>query len=366
MIYLDNASTTKLCDSGLENLIKYSVEDYYNPSAIYAVQNSNNIKQAKEEICKKLGVKFENNLIFTASATEANNLAFSVASNNFVISEGEHPSVYNKALQLANSGKDVKFVKLKPNGQIDYEELEKILSADTKFISIMHVSNETGAINDIEKIYNIKSKICPNAIFHCDGVQAFCKINTRLVKYVDLYTISAHKIGGPKGIGALYCKNIKKLKPIIEGGGQEYNLRSGTENLPAIMAFKNTIKNCNNNINYVTTLRNLFLQHIDSGIKCNIQDIDNLSPYILSMQTVGVNGETMVNALASSGIYISTGSACSSKKMGNRILNSIGKTPEEIKQSIRISFFETNTEEEILKATNIINKTYKQLCEKLK
>ena len=365
MIYLDNASTTKLCESGAENLIKYSTEEFFNPSAIYAYKNASLIKKAKETICKKLGAKFDNNLIFTASATEANNLAFTVVNNNYVISEGEHPSVYNKALQLKNAGKDVKFVPLQANGQIDYEVLEKSLDANTRFISIMHISNETGAINDIKKVYEIKTKICPEAIFHCDGVQAFGKIDTSIIKYVDMYTISAHKLGGPKGIGALYCKNIKKLKPIIEGGGQEYNLRSGTENLPAIMAFATTVETRQSDPNYVKQLHDTFIQYLDDKILHNTPDIDK-SPYVLSLQTVGVNGETMVNALANEGIFISTGSACSSKKMGNRILKSMGKTDTQIKQSIRISFFETNTAKEVIEGAKIISKVYNNLCEKLK
>lgn len=364
MIYLDNASTTKLSSAGVENLIKYSSDDFFNPSSIYAISNSKKVVYAKQIICKKLGIDFNNNLIFTGSASEANNLAFSVASNDFVVSEGEHPSVYNKAISIKNSGKNVCYVPLSKNGQIDYDVLEKILSANTKFISIIHCNNETGAINDLKRIYDIKNKICPDAIFHTDGVQAFCKLPTNDIKYVDLYTISAHKIGGPKGIGALYCKKTNKLKPIIEGGGQEYNLRSGTENLPAIMAFCATVENRVQDYDYIKQLKDTLLNNLDKGIVPNIDDTQT-SPYIISLQTTGVNGETMVNALSEKGVYISTGSACSSKKAGNRILCSMGKTAQQIKESIRISLFETNTAEEMQKASQIINQTYLDLKNKL-
>lgn len=366
MIYLDNAATTKLCKQAEDELVKYSVDEFFNPSAVYAWENANRLKQAKQAIAKKLGVNFDNNIIFTGSATEANNLAFSAATDNFVISEGEHPSIYNKAVALKNLGKNVKIVPLSPNGQIDLDKLQQALDSNTKFISVMHVSNETGAINDIQKIVELKNKICPNAILHSDGVQAFCKVGTSIVKQLDMYTISAHKIGGPKGIGALYCKNKTKLKPVVEGGGQEYNLRSGTENLPAIMAFKATCESRKPNPTFVQRLKEQFVSKLDKRIVQNIDNDQRLSPYIVSLRVTGVNGETFVNAVADKGLYVSTGSACSSKKVGNRILASMGKSIEEIKQSIRISFFETTTLEEIDLAVEITNKTYADLTEKLR
>lgn len=365
MIYLDNAATTKLCKTAIEELIKYSVDEFFNPSAVYAWKNANKLRQAKQVIAQKLGVNFDNNIIFTGSATEANNLAFSAVSDNFVVSEGEHPSIYNKAVALKNAGKNVKIVPLAPNGQIDLDKLKQALDSSTKFISVMHVSNETGVINDLKKIVELKNKICPNAILHSDGVQAFCKVDTSIVKQLDMYTISAHKIGGPKGIGALYCKNKTKLKPIVEGGGQEYNLRSGTENLPAIMAFKATCETRKQNLDYIQRLKDELVSKLDDRIIQNVDNGQKLSPYVVSLRVTGVNGETFVNAVAGKGLYISTGSACSSKKVGNRVLASMGKSIDEIKQSIRISFFETSTLEEIDLAVEIINKTYAELTAKL-
>lgn len=365
MIYLDNASTTKLDANAQEKLVLYSSERFFNPSALYAWENSAALKQAKQTIALKLGVNFDNNIIFTGSATEANNLAFSVASDNFVISEGEHPSIYNAALSLKNKGKNVKIVPLCSNGQIDLEKFEQALDQNTKFISVMHVSNETGAINDLEKILKIKNAICPNAILHSDGVQAFCKINTDIVKKLDMYTISAHKIGGPKGIGALYCKNKSKLKPLIEGGGQEYNIRSGTENLPAIMAFEAAIQNRKPNPEYILALKNTFLKNLNCNFIPHIDMGQMCSPYIVSLHVRGINGETFVNELAVQNVFISTGSACSSKKVGNRILESMGKTTDQIKQSIRVSFLETNTIEEVEAACKIFNQTYEQLAKRL-
>lgn len=366
MIYLDNSATTRLDDCAAKIFQKYCLDEFFNPSAIYATKNAQDIVLAKKVICNKLGGEYNNNFIFTASASEANNLAFSVASNNFVVSQGEHPSVYNKALELKNAGKNVTFVPLDKDGKVDLDALKNCLNADTKFISVMHVSNETGAINDLKAICAIKDKICSNAIFHSDGVQAFCKIDDRPLRYVDIYTISAHKIGGPKGIGGIYCKNINKLKPIIFGGGQEFGLRSGTENTPAIMAFAEVVSKRKTDLQYVQNLKNKFLEFLDKNIEQNIDNNQNVSPYILSLRTPFVNGETMVNALAQQGVLISTGSACSSKKAGNRILQAMGKDMQQIKQSIRISFFETNTLQQIQQAADIFNNTYNMLCQKLK
>lgn len=363
MIYLDNAATTKIDEKALDVYNYFSKVDFFNPSAVYATKNSICLKEARQAISKKLGFEDLDNVIFTASATEANNLAFSCASNDFVISNGEHPSVYDMAMHIKET-KRVSFCPLSKNGEIDYEELEKILTPDTKFISVMHVSNETGAINDLEKINSIRNKICPHALLHVDGVQAFCKIDFNMKKSgVDLYTISGHKIGAPKGIGALIFKNKNKLKPIIFGGGQEFNLRSGTENLPAIMSLKYVVETRKPDLNYIKSLKNVLLNELtDKDIKINCE---GGSPYILSLSFIGVRGETYVSMLHDRGVLVSTGSACSSKKKGNRILTNMGYKEDRIISSVRVSFFETNTVEEVSQAGKIMLNTYHELKEKM-
>lgn len=363
MIYLDNAATTKIYEKALEVYNYYASNSFFNPSAVYASVNANSLNDARVAIAKKLGFE-DANVIFTASASEANNLAFSSASNDFVVSMGEHPSVYNFAKNLETT-KRVCFVPLQESGEIDYVKFEEILSDQTKFISIMHVSNETGAINDIERIVKIKNKICKDAILHVDGVQAFCKIDFNMKNSgVDLYTVSAHKIGGPKGVGALVFKNKNKLKPIIYGGGQEFNLRSGTENLPAIMAFKNVVENRKPDLEHIKLLKNTFLNEIkNENIKVNSPE--NGSPYILSLTLDGIRGETFVNHLKTKGVLISTGSACSSKKVGNRILENMGLKESQIISSVRVSFFETNTKSEVEQAGKLFVLAYKELKEKM-
>lgn len=367
MIFLDNASTTSLCKSGAENLLKYSQELFYNPSASYSLgfENYKAIQSVKTHLAQKLGVDFKNNIIFTGSATEATNLAiFGSYRKNWkkaVFSAGEHPSVYNCALELQARGVEVHFIDLDQSGAVDLEKLSLVLDEDVAFLSIMQVSNETGAINNLEKIFALKQQKCKNSIFHVDGVQAFGKLDVDLSKFnPDFYTISAHKFHGPKGLGALYAKNPQKLKPVTLGGGQEYNLRSGTENLPAIMALDGALTELEStDFEKVKKINNAFKtelkKNLDPEIRLKIMEGDNFSPYVISLSFKGIKGEVLQNLCDSQGLLISTGSACSSKKSGNRILENIGHTQEEIVGSIRVSFSRETTLEEALDGALILS-----------
>lgn len=372
MIYLDNASTTPLYEKAGEVYVKYACCDFFNPSAIYGKSSKLHmeIENAKSNLAKSLGVGYSDNIIYTASATEANNLAifgsYRKSFGKMLFSMGEHPSVYNCALELQKRGVCVEFINLQPNGEIDYFDLEQKLDKTVAFISVMMVSNETGAVNDLKRIYELKQKYCPNAIFHSDGVQGFGKLKINLDYFgVDLFTISGHKVFGPKGIGALYVRNKNILTPTIFGGGQEYNLRSGTENVGAIMALNQAILNFGNikqNYEKVQCISNLFKKQLDKTIKVN----SNGSPYVLSLSFMGVNGETLVHMMESKEVLISRGSACSSKKSGNRILEAMGLCHEEILGSIRVSFSKNTTEEEAIYAGKILNDCYLELKEKLR
>lgn len=374
MIYLDNAATTKMCKSAIEQYVKYAEENYFNPSAIYnaGVETSVQIENAKKTLCNALAVDFSNNIIFCSGATEADNLAIlGCARNNFkrfVFSSSEHPAVYRVAEKLLNQGYKVDFIPVQPCGEIDYVALEEMLDEDVNFISVIHVCNETGAINDLKKINEIRQKKCPHAIFHSDGVQAFGKINVNLLSCgVDLYTVSAHKMHGPKGVAALYIKNKNSLKAQVLGGGQEYGLRSGTENTSGIMAFKaavDDVGNIQNNFKHVSALNNIVRDNL--GDICKYNSCKNGSPYILSLSFEGVNGETLVHMLEEQSIYISTGSACSSKRTGNRVLESMNYTQKQIVGSVRISFCKNNTSEEVKIAADALVLNYTKLKEKLK
>ncbi len=368
MIYLDNAGTTKMFEECLEIHKKYSCEEFFNPSALSmeSLKVSKLIASAEQYFLKRLDAK-EGNVLFTGCATESNNLAIkgSLRSGDweYVFSAGEHPSVYNVAKKLEMDGRKVHIVPLNEKGQVDLVKLESVLSNKTRLISVMHVSNETGAINDLEKISKLKDKICPRAILHVDGVQGFMKIPFSMRKTsIDLYSFSAHKIHGPKGVAGLYVKNKNALKELCQGGGQQYGLRSGTENVSGIMQFQKAVemtdvaKNFENVSNLKSTFNHILSQ--ENGIK--VLNFGG-SPYIESLIFEGVKGETMLHALDENGVIVGLGSACSSKKAGNRILDEIGVSKDDIISSVRISFNAYQGEMEIVKAAEIIIKTYEDI-----
>lgn len=375
MIYLDNAATTKMFESSADVYKEYACRNFFNPSAGYkkALEVSHQLENVRSKIKSVLGAR-SGDVIFTGGATESNNLAIMGSKRNgkweYVFSIGEHPSVYNCARELREQGHVVHFISLDKNGEINYDELESKLNERTRLISVMHVSNETGAVNDLEKISKLRKKLSPSALLHVDGVQAFCKINCNVDNLsIDFYTISAHKFHGPKGVGVLYVRNIEKLKNIVYGGGQEKGYRSGTENVAGIMAMQDAIDNINidKNLAHVNYLNENFksaLKAFDN--KNQISFIETKSPYILSIGFSGVNGETLMRSLEDKGVLVGIGSACSTKKSGNRILESIGLKKEEIKTHIRVSFDFSQTVKEVAEAAKIIYQTYQEIWEKVK
>lgn len=372
MIYLDNAATTPLCEEAAKEQVFWACSNFYNPSATYieAVKVSQALKEARERLKAIFGAK-EGDIIFTSGATEANNLAVRGSCREgkaeYVFSSVEHASVNNLATQLINEGKEIKFVKTQKNGEIDYEDLQKQLNEKVRLVSCMFVNNVTGVINDIAKISKIIRQYAPKALFHVDGVQAFCKLPFKLSALdVDLFSISAHKFHGPKGVGALFVKNLAKLKPLVYGGGQEAGLRSGTENVAGIMAMVKAAESVDITKNYekVLKLRNAFLKEINmEGL--TIVKAENQSPYILTILCKGVNGETMVRMLENE-VIVGRGSACSAKKAGNHVLEAMGFKQDLIKGAIRISFDASLSESDVLKAAKIIKQKYAELVEKLK
>lgn len=372
MIYLDNAATTKMYENGADVYKKYACQSFFNPSAIYnpSLDINHELDEVRKSLLNKLGAK-TGNVIFTGGATESNNLAIMGSKRNgkqeYVFSEGEHPSVYNVAKELASQGYKVHFVPLAENGQVDYEKLQAVLNKNTRLVSVMHVSNETGAINNLIKIDSLRKEYAPNALLHVDGVQAFCKLEYKIQDFnPDFYTISAHKFHGPKGVGALYVKNTQTLKNIVFGGGQEKGFRSGTENVPGIMAMRYAFEQANvkENFNKVQSLYDKLISIFSKDNRVEIIKTNN--PYIISAQFKGVNGETLMRVLQDNGILVGMGSACSTKKSGNRVLESMGKDKESIKSHIRISLDEELSMEDVEYAGNKILEIYNQIWEKVK
>ncbi|MEG1791103.1 MAG: cysteine desulfurase family protein [Clostridia bacterium] len=357
MIYLDNAATTKMDEMCINSFIKYGIENFYNPSSLYqpSVEVSRAIKEAREGLLSLLrGVGGE--LIFTASGTEADNMAVfgtrKTKNSRIIISAGEHQAVNNPALELKQRGFQVDFAPLNNDGSLNILEFTKLLSDDVSFISIMHVNNETGAVNDLQQISKLIRRLSPNAIFHSDGVQALGKVNINLKALdVDLYSVSAHKIHAPKGIGALYIKDGIRVSPIIFGGGQEKGLRSATENVASIDAFYQVAKKVLGNIDEMILYKKSLLEHLRKRISLELPSAKIISPecspHILMIALENIRGEVMMHSLEEFGILTGIGSACSSKKGISRFktLFNLDKTHEE--GILRISIDTENTFDEL-------------------
>lgn len=369
MIYLDNAATTKPSETTLATYNKINAEEYYNPSASYscAFSLSGKINEGRRDLINLLHGDENGSIIFTSGATESNNLAIFGSSSQkqktYLFSMGEHPSVYNCAKELLNRGYRVDFIKLDRAGKVDLDDLKRKMTADVCFVSVMFVSNETGAINDLKKVREIIDDVNKNCLLHVDGVQGFGKIKINLLdNKIDLFSMSAHKIGGIKGVGALYVSSRARIKNIVFGGGQENNLRPGTVNGAGILSFVETAKECYKNMdkNYdfaqnlkqklLTGLQNLNLN------KLKIVSEESASPYVVSVLFEGNRGETLMRFLDSQGVLISTGSACSSSKVGNRILESMGYTKPQVMGAIRVSFWTENTADDVVTLVQNIKK----------
>lgn len=373
MIYLDNAATTALDEKCLEIIREYNVERFYNPSALYrkAMESANAIKQARNSIAKSLGVKGEE-IIFTASGSEADNIALLCSvrakSGKVIIGSSEHSAVYNTALELKVRGYDVVFAPCDKYGRTDVGQLEKLIDNTVVLVSVMHVCNETGALNDLSAISKIIKAKAPRAIFHSDGVQAYGKISVNLKSLgVDLYSISGHKIHAPKGIGALYCCSGLYLRTFVFGGGQENNVRSATENLPSIVAFgylaEKNLPSLTDNYKKTTELRDYLYQKLTDNfenVKINT-DLLHSSPYVFSFALNSARGEVLVHCLEDRGIIVGTGSACNSQKSTKRIPAALGIEGDYAQGMLRVSFNENNTKDDIDAFIDALAQSLKEL-----
>ncbi|MCL2630739.1 MAG: cysteine desulfurase [Firmicutes bacterium] len=370
MIFLDNASTTKCSDSALKVLSAFSCENFYNPSAMYknGATVKNEIENAREGILKLL--KGDGGIVFTSGGTESNNLALFGAKkangSRIIVSDLEHSAVYYPAKRLKELGYEVVFCPIDENGAVIFDEFKKLLTNKTALISVVHVSNETGAVNDIKKLCAEAKKINPNVIFHSDGTQAFGKIPINLRSLgVDMYSVSAHKVYSAKGTGALFVKKGIQLMPLLFGGGQESGVRSGTENVGGIMAFScsahETVALLKENAELASKLKSSILSQILEYSEIKILSPENGSPYILSLTSNAVRGEVMQHALESRGILIGTGSACASNKQTRRVPDALKLKGEYQYGIMRISFGAQNTIEEIGEFIKEFKSTYEEL-----
>ncbi len=368
-IYLDNSATTKICERALNKYIEVSKENFGNPSSLhgYGFNAEKELNEARAAVLRSVGER-DASVVFTASGSEANNLAIIgralakeryKAGSKIITTRGEHASVTEPMIKLSEMG----FVIVEIptiGGRINMEAFARELTRNVILVSVMMVNNETGALYDVSEISKLTHERCPEALVHVDATQSYMKVRfTKRSLGADMITLSSHKIEGPKGVGALVIdKEIiknKGLSPIIFGGGQEGGLRSGTENVPAVAAFGEAIKYCSENlderIERMRSLREALIDGITSdellkSISITLPDAH--APHILNITLPSIKSETALHYLSSLGIYVSSGSACSSNSSHlSSALISYGRTAEEADSSIRISFSPDNTPEDV-------------------
>ena len=360
-IYFDNSATTPLRREVIGVMTRVMETEYGNPSSLHSkgVEAERILKEARENILRAMKIRQSQNaeIIFCGSGTEANNLAVfgtvrakNKKSKRIITTDSEHPSILEPLNVLESEGAEV--IRLSTRGGvIDMEELKSAVTPDTMLVSVMLVNNETGALYDVKTAFSIVKKINPATVTHCDAVQGFGKIQFSPHDYgIDLMSVSAHKLHGPKGIGALYCNRSvitsRRLIPHIYGGGQEIGLRSGTQNTVAVAGFGEAVKYCMD-LNGVTSLRDYFVEQLPPEITVNTPH-GGFAPYIVSITLPGIKSETMLHFLSAKGIYVSSGSACSSNTghISYTLVN-FGLDKQAADCTLRISFNENNTKEQI-------------------
>lgn len=363
-VYLDNSATTRPYDAVITETVKYMKTDYGNPSSLHrmGIAAEKAMKGARKSIAVTLGAR-EEEIYFTSGGTEADNLALFGAAqarkrrgDKIITSQIEHPAVLESCRKLEESGFSVEYIPVDENGIINMQALEEALDHKTILITVMQVNNETGSIQPIEEIGKLRKRVGDQLgteiLLHTDAVQSYGKLPIQ-VSAIDLLSVSGHKIHGPKGVGALYIGKGLNIGPTQFGGGQERGLRSGTENVPAAAGFGVAAELCCRSIDQRIESMRTVKTYLAKGIREEIPDVFlnstvDGSPSILNVSFLGVRGEVLLHTLEQSEIYVSTGSACSSKKKGqSHVLKAMGRSDQEIEGAIRFSFSEFNSVEEM-------------------
>lgn len=363
MIYLDNAATTRPSEGAVAKAAVYLKEEYFNPSARYhgGAEVSRMLARARAYLLERVADPALFELEFTSCGTEADNQAvFSAAKRgNAVTTAGEHAAVYESFKALKNRGVEPRFAPVNADGGVDADALLSLMDDKTSLVAVVHVNNETGAVNDIAALAKRVKQKNPRAVFLSDGVQAFGKIPVRLTKDIDFYAVSAHKIGGLKGTGALIRrKACTAFAPYIFGGGQEGGMRSGTENTFGIACFHHAAEekfaSLREDGERIRAYRERMWALLDHDIFQRISP-ENGTPYILTVSAKGLRGEILQRDLWDNGVAVGTGSACSSKKPFSRVIEACGYGEATLYGVLRMSFSSATTAEETEKAAQIIN-----------
>ena len=363
-IYLDNSATTCAYESVGELVKKVMCEDYGNPSSMHAIGVSAEkyIKEAKERLAKVWKVQ-EKEIFFTSGGTESDNLALIGAARanhragkHLITSSIEHPAILNTMRYLEEEeGFRVTYLPVDKYGRVSLDALKEALCEDTILVSIMYVNNEVGSVQPIQEAASIVKAYNNNILFHVDAVQGFGKYHIYPKKMkVDMCSISGHKIHGPKGIGALYIGSHVKIKPVIYGGEQQKNIRSGTENVPGIaglgLAAKTIYENLDEKVAKMRELKQHFIEGVTKIPDTTIHGLydETSAPHIVSVGFAGIRSEVLLHALEDKGIYVSSGSACASNHPQiSGVLKGIGAKQEFLDATLRFSMSEFTTLEEI-------------------
>lgn len=367
MIYLDNAATTRVYEESAQTALKYMTEKFYNPSAAAAVSREvkKDVESAREKIARILGVRADE-IYFTSGATESNNWAIRTGikskKGNVVVSSSEHGALYNPIRAAQSDKLIIRYAPVEKSGRTGVRAFTAMIDSDTVFASCIHVSNETGVENDIAAMASEAKRINPNIIFHSDGAQALLKTDTAIADTgVDLYSASMHKLHAPKGLGVLYIRKGLNLAPLILGGGQENGLRSGTENVSAIIASATSLERIEKtrDLQKVRAIREVARKYLTEKVGAVTVGDECNSGFILTACMPEIKGEILQNILSDKGVTVGIGSACSGARRANRVLSAMGFGTEFIERCIRISFTFDTTEQEVLTACQIIEQCVK-------
>ncbi len=375
MIYFDNSATTKPKKEVLDTFYKVAENYFGNPSSVHhlGLQAENLLSHARNQIATLLKTD-EQEIIFTSGGTEGNNFIIKGVAEKYrnrghhmITTMIEHPSVLNTCIQLENNGFDVTYLPVDETGRVRVEDVKRALRKDTILVSIMHVNNEIGSVQPIEKIGELL-KNHPKILFHVDHVQGVTKVPLDFHESnVDFASISSHKFHGLKGTGAIYIRKGLKLAPLLAGGGQERGFRSGTENLAGIVAMAKALRlgmlDYEAKIDTMMDVRDFLINELQliEGVKMNTPK-QNTSPHIINFSVQDFKAEVLVHELEQHGLYVSTTSACSSRtNEPSRTILAMGLGEERATTSIRISLSFDNTMEEAKQAVAIIKQSIKNL-----
>lgn len=377
MIYLDNSATTNVYDTVIDEIARVYRQANYNPSAAYDVASEAEkiLENARKTIASSINAQ-NDEVYFTSGGSEGNNAAILGVSracknrgNHIITTSVEHDSVYNAIKYLeSEEGYKVTYISPDSHGEVSAKEVEDSVDKDTILVSVMHVNNETGSVNDIEKINKAVKQKNHLTIMHSDSVQSYMKLPIDVEQSgVDIITASAHKVHGPKGIGFMYIRKNTKIQPLIYGGGQERGFRSGTENVALASGFAKAVSQIQGNKEYADSIRKS-RDYLKILIEKNIRDInintpETSAPHILSVSFAGVRSEVLLHYLETDKIYVSTGSACSARKKGSRVLKNIGLPEIYADGTVRFSLDENSSKsdmdivcEKLIKYIDIIRK----------